>query len=364
MKNKILMGSVATALLFSYSALAAEEKVLNVYNWSDYIAEGTLKKFEEETGIKVNYDVFDSNEVLEAKLLAGSTGYDVVVPSSSFLARQIQAGVFQKLDKSKLPNWKNLDPEIAARVALHDPNNEHAITYMWGTVGIGYNTKMIAERMADAPTDSWDLVLKPDVVSKFADCGVSFLDAPDDVLQSVKDALDLDPNSEEKADLEKAQAAMEAIRPSIRYFHSSQYISDLANGDTCVAVGWSGDVFQARDRAAEAKKGVEIGYTIPKEGTLIWFDMMAIPSDAKHVNNAHKFLDFIMRPDIIAEISDYVYYANGNSASFDLIDKDVTGDPAIYPPEEVKSQLTASAVRSARYERSQTRAWTKIKTGQ
>ena len=364
MKNKVLLSTVASAMLFSFAAIAEEEKVLNVYNWSDYIAEGTLKKFEEETGIKVNYDVFDSNEVLEAKLLAGSTGYDVVVPSSSFLARQIQAGVFQKLDKSKLPNWKNLDAEIASRVALHDPNNEHAITYMWGTVGIGYNTKMIAERMADAPTDSWDLVLKPDVVSKFADCGVSFLDAPDDVLQSVKDALGLDPNSEEKADLEKAQAALEAVRPSIRYFHSSQYISDLANGDTCVAVGWSGDVFQARDRAAEADKGVEVNYTIPKEGTVIWFDMMAIPADAKHVDNAHKFLDFIMRPDIIAEISNYVYYANGNSASFDLIDKDVTEDPAIYPSEEVKSKLTASAVRSARYERSQTRAWTKIKTGQ
>lgn len=371
MKKTISRGSMTafavtfgTAALVAGMAAAAEEPVLNVYNWSDYIAEDTLKKFEAETGIKVNYDVFDSNEVLEAKLLAGSTGYDVVVPSSSFLARQIKAGVFQKLDKSKLPNLKNMDPEIAARVDEHDPGNEHAITYMWGTVGIGYNKKMIAERMADAPTDSWDLVYKPEIASKFADCGVSILDAPDDVLPTVRNYVGAGPNSEDSGDLSKAQAVLEAIRPSIRYFHSSQYISDLANGDTCIAVGWSGDVFQARDRAAEADKGVEVDYIIPKEGTVIWFDMMAIPTDAKHPENAHKFLNFIMRPDIIAEISDYVFYANGNAASFDLIDKEVTGDPAIYPSDDVKKNLFASKVRSARYDRAQTRAWTKIKTGQ
>ncbi|MEO1067327.1 MAG: polyamine ABC transporter substrate-binding protein [Pseudomonadota bacterium] len=362
-KSALWVSALALATTIG-TATAEEEKVLNVYNWSDYIAEDTLRKFEAETGIKVNYDVFDSNEVLEAKLLAGNTGYDVVVPTASFLARQIKAGVFQKLDKSKLSNLKNMDPEILARVDVHDPGNEYAINYMWGTVGFGYNKKMIAERMPDAPIDSWDMVLKPDVVSKFADCGVSFLDAPDDVLPVVRNYVGAGPNSEDKGDLEKAQAVMEAVRANVRYFHSSQYISDLANGDTCLAVGWSGDVFQSRDRAAEADKGVEIDYVIPKEGTVIWFDMMAIPSDAPHPENAHKFLDFIMRPDIIAEISDYVFYANGNAASFDLIDKEVTEDPAIYPTDDVKEKLFASTVRSARYDRLQTRTWTKIKTGQ
>lgn len=362
--TSVLALTVSMVSLSANTVWAAEDAVLNIYNWSDYIAEDTLKKFEKETGIKVNYDVFDSNEVLEAKLLAGSTGYDIVVPSSSFLARQIKAGVFQKLNKEKLPNLKNMDAEISARVDVHDPGNQHAITYMWGTVGIGYNKKMIAERMADAPVDSWDLVYKPEIASKFADCGVSLLDSPDDVLPTVRNYVGAGPNSEDKSDLANAQAVLEAIRPSIRYFHSSQYISDLANGDTCIAVGWSGDVFQARDRATEADKGVKIDYVIPKEGTVIWFDMMAIPTDAPHPENAHKFLNFIMRPDIIAEISDYVFYANGNAASFDLIDKEVTGDPAIYPTEEVKKKLFASKVRSARYDRAQTRSWTKIKTGQ
>lgn len=364
MKKTIFLAAAGASILFAVNVMAAEDAVLNVYNWSDYIAEDTLKKFEKETGIKVTYDVFDSNEFLESKLLAGSTGYDVVVPTSSFLARQIKAGVFRKLDKSLLPNLKNLDKEISKRVAVHDPDNEHAITYLWGTVGIGYNKKMIAERMADAPTASWDLVMKPENISKFADCGVSFLDAPDDVLQAVRTYQGANPNSEAKVDLEKAQAAMEAIRPSIRYFHSSQYISDLANGDTCIAVGWSGDIFQARDRAVEAGKGVEVDYVIPTEGSLIWFDMMAIPSDAPHPGNAHKFLNFIMRPDIIAEITNYVIFANGNEASFDLVDKDVTSDPAVYPTAEVKKGLTAAAVRSARYDRAQTRVWTRIKTGQ
>ncbi len=345
-------------------ALAQEEPVLNVYNWSDYIAEDTIANFEAETGIKVNYDVFDGNEVLEAKLLTGNTGYDIVVPSAYFLERQIQAGLFMKLDKSKLPNWGNLDADIMERVRTADPTNEYAIDYMWGTTGLGYNVDKIAERMPDAPTDSWDMIFKPEVVSKFADCGVSVLDAPTEMVPAALNYLGLDPTSQDAGDLAKAEELLMSIRPYLRYFHSSQYISDLANGDTCLAVGWSGDVLQARDRAAEADAGVTVAYSIPKEGSMIWFDMMAIPVDAPHPDNAHTFLNYIMEPQVAADISNYVYYANGNSASFDLINPDITGDPGIYPPEDIKAKLYATRANTPAYDRLLTRAWTRIRTGQ
>ena len=276
---------IATAAFVAMSAISANaaDKVLHVYNWSDYIAEDTIKKFEAKTGIKVTYDVYDSNEVLEAKMLAGSSGYDVVVPTSDFLQRQIAAGVYAKLDKSKLPNLKNMDPDLMKAAANYDKGNEHAVIYMWGTTGIGYNTKMVAKRLGDkAPTDSWALVFDPANAAKLKDCGISFLDAPTEMIPAAMKYLGLDPRSTNKEDLEKGAAVIEKVRPFIRYFHSSQYISDLANGDVCVSVGWSGDVFQARDRASEAKKGVEIGYSIPKQGALQWFDMMAIPADSKH----------------------------------------------------------------------------------
>ncbi len=358
---------LAFALGFSSLAapvLAQEEPVLNIYNWSDYIAEDTLANFEAETGIRVNYDVFDGNEILEAKLLTGNTGYDIVVPTAYFLERQIQAGLFMKLDKSKLPNLANMDQKIMQTVETADPGNQYAIDYMWGTTGIGYNIDKIAERMPDAPTDSWDLVFDPAVAAKFADCGITMLDAPTEIIAAALNYLGIDPKSEDPDDLAKAEELVKSVRPYIRYFHSSQYISDLANGDICLAVGWSGDMLQARDRAAEADTGVTVTYSIPKEGALMWFDMMAIPVDAPHPDNAHTFINYIMEPQVIADISSYVFYANGNAASFPLIDPEVTGDPAIYPPEEVKEKLYAIRAHTPAYDRLLTRAWTRIRTGQ
>ena len=359
----VLALAVGVSVL-SVPALAQEEPVLNVYNWSDYIAEDTIANFEAQTGIKVNYDVFDSNEVLEAKLLTGSTGYDIVVPSAYFLERQIQAGLFLKLDRSKLPNWDNLDTAVMDRVQASDPGNEHAIVYLWGTTGLGYNVDMIAERMPDAPIDGWDALFDPEIVSKFADCGVSVLDAPTEMVPAALRYLGLEPTSQDLDDLAKAEELLTSIRPYIRYFHSSQYISDLANGDICLAVGWSGDVLQARDRAAEADAGVTIGYTIPKQGSMMWFDMMAVPVDAPHPDNAHKFLNYIMEPEVAAAVTDYVFYANANAASTDLIDPEVTGDPAIYPSEEVKANLYVTHANTPQYDRALTRAWTRIRTGQ
>ncbi len=361
--HKILTIAAGLSLLAGH-AIAQEEAVVNIYNWSDYIAEDTIAKFEAETGIKVNYDVFDANELVEAKLLTGSSGYDVVVPSASFLERQIQAGLFQPLDKSKLPNLDNMDSAIMETVKTNDPDNAHSVVYMWGTTGFGYNTAAINERMPDAPVDSWSMIFDTEIVSKFADCGVTLLDAPTEVLPAALKYLGLDPLSEDADDLAKAEELLTSIRPYIRYYHSSQYISDLANGDVCIAHGYSGDILQSRDRAAEAGQGVEINYVIPKEGAVVWFDMMAIPADAPHPDNAHKFIDFVMQPQIAADISNYVFYANANAASFDLIDPAVTGDPAIYPTEEVKNNLFAIRAYSLRFDRLLTRAWTRIKTGQ
>ncbi len=358
----VILGIVA--LSFSAGVTAEEEKVLNVYNWSDYIAEDTIANFEERTGIKVNYDVFDSNEVVEAKLLAGNTGYDVVVPSASFLERQIKAGVFQKLDRDALTNWKNLDKDIMARVALHDPDNAYAVPYMWGTTGIGYNEAMVEAALPGAPVDSWELLFNPDVISKLAECGVTFLDAPTEVFGAALTYLGKDPNSEDPNDLEAAEALLAKVRPFIRYIHSSQQINDLANGEICVAMGWSGDMFMAADRASEAENGVEISYSIPKEGTIIWFDMMAIPTDAPHPGNAHLFINYILEPEVIAGITDYVWYANPNAASTDLVDEEIISDPAIYPPEEVKAKLFPDKAHTAKFTRIQTRAWTRFKTGQ
>ncbi len=362
MKTRITTALIALA---AAGAVQAQDNVLHVYNWSDYIAEDTLQKFTDATGIEVTYDVYDSNEVLEAKMLAGNSGYDVVVPTSDFLQRQIAAGVYMPLDKSKLPNLANMDPALMAGAAAYDPGNEHAVIYMWGTTGIGYNTKAVAERLGeDYTVDSWALVFDPDTVSKLADCGVSMLDAPTEMIPAAMNYLGLDPNSTNKADLEAGAALIEKVRPYIRYFHSSQYISDLANGDTCVAVGWSGDVFQAQARADEAENGVEIAYVIPKEGALQWFDMLAIPADAPHPDLAHKFINFIMDPQITADITNYVWYANANAASMPLVDPEITSDPGIFPTEAAKANLWASVPYDARTDRLVTRLWTRVKTGQ
>ena len=360
-----LAGTLAAlSVLIANTARAEEEKVLNVYNWSDYVAEDTISNFEERTGIKVNYDVFDSNEVLEAKLLAGNTGYDIVVPSASFMERQIKAGVFRKLDRSALTNWDNLDPGIMARVALHDPDNAHSLPLMWGTTGIGYNEAMVAKALPDAPVNSYAMLFDPDVISKLASCGVTLLDSPTEVFSAALVYLGKDPNSEDLEDLKAAEEVLAKIRPHIRYIHSSQQINDLANGEICVAMGWSGDIMIAADRAEEADNGIEISYSIPEEGTIIWFDMLAIPSDAPHPGNAHLFINYLLEPQVIADVTDYVYYANPNLASTPLVDEEITGDPGIYPTDEVQAKLFPDLAHSSRFTRTQTRAWTRFKTGQ
>lgn len=339
------------------------EKILNVYNWSDYIDDAVIKEFEAEYGIHVNYDVFDSNEVVETKLLAGNTGYDIVVPSASFLERQITAGVFQPLDTTLLPNLKNLDPDITRRVALHDPDNKYSVNYLWGTSGVGYNVDMIRQRMPDAPVDSWKMFYDPAVVSKFADCGVAVLDAPSEIVGTVLIYLGKDANSEDPADLQAAEDVLMKIRPSIRYVNSSKYIDDLANGEICLALGWVGDVLQARDRAEEAGKGITIRYDLPKEGAIMFFDMLAIPKDAKHPLNAHLFIDFLLRPEIAARNSSYVNYANSNLASYGLVDEAVRNDPSIYPSAEVKTRLVPDLAETPGFTRLLTRSWTRFKTG-
>jgi len=343
---------------------SAQERVVNVYNWSDYIDESILEDFTKETGIKVVYDVFDSNEVLETKLLAGSTGYDIVVPTGTFLARQITAGVFQKLDKSKLPNLSNMDPAISARLEKYDPGNEHAINYMWGTTGVGINVDKVKERLGDTPLNSWDIVFKPENIAKLADCGVYMLDTSEEIIPAALNYLGLDPDSNSADDIAKAEELLLTIRPSVKKFHSSEYINALANGDICLAVGWSGDILQARDRAAEADQGVTIEYVIPKEGALMWFDNMAIPADASHVEEAHEFLNYIMKPEAMAKASNYVYYANGNAASKPFLNEDVIGDTAIYPDEETISRLYSTSPKDQRTQRVMTRTWTKVVTGQ
>lgn len=356
---------IVVLIAFSTIVFAAEEKVVNVFNWSDYIAEDTLALFEKETGIKVVYDVFDSNEVLETKLLAGHSGFDVVVPSSTFLGKQIKAGVFMKLDRSKLPNHGNMDKKIMSILDIIDKNNEHAIPYMWGTTGFGYNVDKIKEILGeDAPVDSWDILFKPEYVSKLKQCGVSMLDAGSEVLPPVMSYLGLDPNSLRAKDYKAAGELIGKVRPHITYFHSSKYINDLANGDICIALGWSGDIIQAQTRAEEAENGVNIAYSIPKEGANLWFDMMAIPKDAKHPNNAHKFLNFIMKPSVTAGISNYVAYANANEASYKLIDKEIWDNKGIYPSEETKKNLFIGIVLPPKINRIMNRTWTKVKTGQ
>ncbi|MBA1272982.1 extracellular solute-binding protein [Stutzerimonas azotifigens] len=342
----------------------ADDKVLHVYNWSDYIAEDTLDNFTKETGIKVVYDVFDSNEVLEAKLLAGSSGYDVVVPSNPFLAKQIKAGVFQKLDKSKLPNWKNLDEDLLKALEPSDPGNEYAIPYMWGTIGIGYNVDKVKAVLGDdAPVDSWDLVFKPENIEKLKSCGVSFLDSPTEILPAALHYLGFQPDSGKADELKKAEDLFMQIRPHVAYFHSSKYISDLANGNICVAIGYSGDIYQAKSRAEEAKNNVNVGYNIPNEGAGSFFDMLAVPADAKNVESAHAFLDYLMKPEVMAAITDYVQFPNANAAATPLVDESIRNDPGIYPSAEVAKKLYTFPDLDPKTQRAMTRSWTKIKSG-
>ena len=303
----------AAALLVIPTLAKAEERTVNFYNWSSYMAPGVLEDFTRETGIKVVYDTFDANETLETRLLAGKSGYDVVVPTAYFLQRQIKANVFQKLDKSKLPNLANAWSLVTARLAIYDPDNQYAANYMWGTTGIGYNVTKIESILGPGVAiDSWDIVFKPESLARFKDCGVHMLDSPDDIFPAALSYLGLDPNSTKQADLDKAADLVSKIRPFVRKFHSSEYLNALATGEICLVVGWSGDIMQARSRAAEAKNGIAIGYAIPKEGGQMFFDNLSIPADARNVKEAYELINFLYRPDIAARNSNFLSYANGN----------------------------------------------------
>ena len=357
---------VALTLVMGAAGLgvAAAQGVVNVYNWSDYIDPQVLEDFTKQTGIKVQYDTFDANETLETKLLAGKSGYDIVVPSAYFLERQIKAGVFQKLDKSKITNIANVWPDIAKRLAVYDPANQYAVNYMWGTTGIGYNVKAMRERLGpQGKIDSWDIVFKPDKLAKFKDCGVHMLDSADDIMPAALHYLGLNPNSTDDKELQRAADLVMKVRPSVRKFHSSEYLNALAGGEICFVVGWSGDIKQAQKRAAEAKNGVEIGYVIPKEGAQMFFDNLAIPKDAAHVAEAHAFIDFLLKPEIAARNSNLVAYANGNLASQKFIDKAVLDDPNVYPDAATMKRLYTVSARDQKSQRVLNRLWTRIKTG-
>ena len=345
-------------------AATAEPPVLNVYNWSDYVAPDTISRFEKETGIKVNYDVYDTNEVLETKLLTGHSGYDVVVPSAFFLERQAREGVFLPLDKTKLSNYHNLDPDVLRRVRLNDPDNRYGVPYMWQATGIGYNIdKVRAALGTDEVPDSWALVFDPKYAARLKDCGITFLDSPPEVLDSAQVYLGIDPNSERLEDLAAAEELVKKVRPYVRYFNSSQYINDLANGEVCVSIGYTGDVLMARDRARESGNGANIAFLVPKEGGIFEVDLLAIPADAPHPDNAHRFLDYILRPEIAAEISTFKKYPSGNAAALAFLKPDIRDDPSIYPPPAIVARFKDHRAESLTYTRYENRAWTRIRTG-
>jgi putrescine transport system substrate-binding protein len=361
MKTTAILATAIATVMATQAAVAEE---VRVYNWSDYIDEALLEKFEAETGIKLIYDVFDSNEVLETKMLAGGSGYDVVVPTGTFLQRQIQAGAFQPLDKSKLSNIGNVWDVIAARTAQYDPDNAYSINYMWGTTGLGVNVAKVQEVLGpDAPINSLSLIFDPANMEKLASCGVHILDAPTEMIPAALSYLGENPDSQDPDVIAKAEPILSGMAPHVLKFHSSEYINALANGEICVAMGWSGDVLQARDRAAEADNGVEIAYNAPKEGALMWFDQMAVPADAPNPDAAHKFINFILDAQNMADASNYVYYANGNIASQPLLVEDVIGDPAIYPDADTLENLYTVSPYAPKVQRVVTRMWTKIKSG-
>jgi putrescine transport system substrate-binding protein len=363
--HRRLIAACMLALAPLLAARAGAVRLVDFYNWSDYIDPSVLDDFQRETGIRVNYDTYDSNDILETKLLAGSSGYDVVVPTGYFLQRQIAAGIFYKLDKAKLPNLANVWGDIAARLAAYDPGNQYAVNYMWGTVGIGYNVgKAKAIIGPDARVDSWDAVFKPEKLARFKDCGVYLLDSSDDILSAALHYLGLDPNSQKPADLAKAADLVAAVRPFVRKFHSSQYINALASGEICFAVGFSGDIKQAQNRAREARNGVEIAYSIPREGTQLWFDNLAIPRDSRHIDEAHALINYLLRPDIAAKNTNFISYANGVATSRALVDKTILDDKSIYPDAATMSTLYTISVHDPATTRLMNRLWTRIKTGE
>ena len=354
---------IIVCCLFAAALAAEEERVLNIYNWADYIGENTIADFEAEYGIRVNYDVFDATAVVEARLLAGNTGYDIVLQALRYSARLIEADVFQPLDREKLPLWDNLDPWVLEVMARYDPGNRHATPYMWGTTGFAYNVGQVRERMPDAPVRSAAMIFDPAVAARFADCGITMLDEATTVIPLVMLYLGHPPNSIDPDHLAEAEAVLKSVRPYVRYFSSSKLINDLPNGEVCIAMAWSGDFSQAQRRAEEVGIDIQLAYTVPSEGTVLWFDSMLIPADAPHPGNAHLFLNFLMRPQVIAEISNLTRYANANVASLPWVDAGITDDPAINPPMAVRENWQAGVVYGPKIERRRTRAWSRVKTG-
>jgi putrescine transport system substrate-binding protein len=344
-------------------SLTDPEKVLNVYNWTDYIAPDIVPAFEKEYGIKVNYDFYDSNDVLQTKLLTGHTGYDIVVPTGSFAAGQIKAGVFRKLDKGLIPNLKYVDPDLARRMDPLDPGLEHSVNYFWGTEGVGYNVNKVRAAMADAPVDSLRMFYDPNVIRHFKECGVMLVDEPREIVSTVLLYLGRDGTSESPEDLAAAEKVLMAIRPYIRYIDNERYLNDLANGEICLALGWSNDVLTAATRAREAGNGNLIRYNIPKEGAVMFIDMMGIPADSPHPKNAHLFINYLLRPEVSARNSSFVHAATSNAAAYPLIDPAIYNDRAIYPSAETKQRLIADLPRSQAYTRSLTRMWARFKAG-
>ncbi|MCC7411935.1 MAG: polyamine ABC transporter substrate-binding protein [Gammaproteobacteria bacterium] len=354
---------LALGALAGTVAGAAEDPILNVYNWADYIGATTLAQFEGEFGIKVNYDVYDSSEIVDAKLLAGATGYDVVIHSAALAARLIPIHVFQPLDRAKLANWHHLDAELLSFLGQFDPGNRYGAPYMWGSTGFAYNVDMVRARMPDAPLDSGAMIFDPAVASRFADCGISFLDSPTDVIPLALAYLGHDVSSVESGDLAEAEALLKRVRPYVRYFDSTKVLLDLPSREICIAMSWSGDYATATARAREAGIDIDLAYTIPREGATAWFDVALIPSDARHPDNAHKFIDFLLRPEVIAAITNETHYANANRSASALIDPDIAADPAVYPGPALRAQLHATKVLPPKAERLRTRTWARIKSG-
>ena len=350
-------------LLVAGSTVADEEKILNVFNWADYIAPDTISNFEAEFGIKVNYDLYDSTEIVEAKLLAGQTGYDVVAHSARYSARLIPVGIYQPLQRDRLSLWDNLEPWVLEAMQAYDSGNLHGVPYMWGSTGFAYNIEMIRERMPDAPLHSADMLFNPDVVSRFADCGVSFLDEPTDVIPMAMLYLGHHQDSVDPAHIAEVEALLKAVRPYIRYFSSSKMINDMPSEEVCLAMSWSGDYAQAMQRAVEVGVDVKLAYSTPTEGTMVWFDGFFIPADAPHPENAHLFLNYMLRPEVIAAASNTTRYANANRKSYPFLLPELVSDPASYPSMEARQALHAGIIFGPKLERRRTRAWSRIKTG-
>ena len=367
---KTLVSSVAlaaAALIGTTAAHAADAKVLNIYNWSDYIAEDTIKNFEKETGIKVRYDNYDANEILHAKLLAGKTGYDIVVPGAHFAKTQIEGGLLQKLDRSKLTNWGNLDKSVLEQMAKVDPGNEYLVDWLWGYVTVGINVNKVKEALGDMPMpdNAWSLIFDPAYATKFKKCGISVLDSASEVIPAALLYAGKDPFSKEAADYEAAAKVLKAVRPFVTRFSSSGYIEEMASGATCVVMGFSGDINIAASRAAAAKTKtpVVIQALVPKTGATLFFDSMAIPKDAKNVENAHLFINYILRPEVHASLTNKVFYANPNAASLKFVKKDVAENKSIFlEPAALKTMVAPDALPQA-IRKVQTRTFTNFKSG-